>query len=146
MLNRTAPFALIAAAFLALLGTTTANAMPTDCRDGLDTPQAREATVVVRNTDNWLRVEVYAVTEAGRRFHLGVVNRASVRTFKLPDPLADGSTQFRLKVYSLRPPDPASALQVYLEGVKTRPLSMTEGETIMLTVASPLTRSFIDRG
>jgi hypothetical protein len=145
MLKRTAPFPLIAAAFLTLLGTTAANAIPTDCKDVLDTPQDPEAMVVVRN-NNSLRVEVHAITEAGRRFPLGVVNQASERTFALPDPLADGSTRFRLKVYSFRPPDPASAVRVYLEGVKTRPLSMTVGEAIVLIVANPLTRSFIDRG
>jgi hypothetical protein len=144
MLTGTLAFSLIAAALVAVSGTSAANAITSDRKDVLDIPQGPDATVVVRNYNNSLRVEIHAVTEAGRRFQLGVVNQASERTFELPDRLADGSTQFRLKVYSFVPPDPRSAVRDYREGVKTRPLFMTAGEKIVLIVANPLARSFID--
>ncbi len=92
---------------------------------------------------NSLDVVVYAVSEAGRRFRLGIVRRVSDQALTLPDQLADGSTEFRLRIYSLRPSHAASATWGYLQAVKTNLLSARAGDEITLYVMRPLTESFI---
>lgn len=106
-------------------------------------PQGTPATVSVHNY-NTLDVEVYAVTESGRRFRLGAVNRISQRALALPDQLTDGTTEFRLKIYSFRPREAASAYRRYLQGVKTNPLSAKAGELIPLIVTDPLVNSYVN--
>jgi hypothetical protein len=109
------------------------------------TPDNPDATVLVRNY-NSLDVQVFAVTEAGKRFELGTVNRGAERSFVLPDRLMEGGMPFRLKIYSLARATPASVIDNHVAGVKTQLLSPTDGEQILLNVKSPLITSFIDRG
>jgi hypothetical protein len=135
--------ALAAATLLAALGTAPAHAtQPAGPQDALDTPQGTNATVMVRNY-NMADVEIYAVSEAGRRFHLGTVNRMSGRTLALPATLVNG-TQFRLKIYTYEPRRAASVVRRLTEGVKTNALSISAGQQIELMVNSPLTESFIN--
>jgi hypothetical protein len=77
---------------------------------------------------------------------LGTVNRSSERTFDVPACLIDSGVEFRLKIYSLARAVPASVVDNHVAGVKTQPLTMTEGEEIRLVVKSPLATSFIERG
>ncbi len=136
-------FSLGAAALLAVLGPLPLGAaVPTDRTETPEAPKNNEATVLVCN-HNTLDVVVYAVSEAGKRFRLGTVRGSSNHAMTLPRQLADGSTQFRLRIYSLRPSQAASAARGYLQAVKTNPLAASGGDKIMLYVMRPLTESFI---
>ena len=132
-----------AAAFLVLLAATPASAaVPAAHEDALDTPQGTShATVEIINR-HWTDVEVYAVTEAGRRYRLGSVWASSIRTFELPRRLVDARTPFRIKVYSFEY-RAGSALVAYLEGVKTRVLTPNAGEEITIQLMSTLSESGI---
>ena len=136
---------LVAAAALALVGATPTGHHPSSFPDNpTDTPQSSETTIVVRN-HNSLDVEVVAVTEAGKRFRLGSVNRGAARTFELPECVEESNQQFRLKVYSIDRPAAPSIVNHYLDAVKTQLLSSSVGGEIVLQVHSPLSDSFIDR-
>jgi len=143
MLANRIRFCLGAAALLTVLGALPLSAaMPTDRTAAPDTPRENDATVVVCN-HNSLDVVVYAVSEAGKRFRLGIVPRTSDQALTLPEQLADGNTQFRLRIYSLRPSQAASITRGYLQAVKTNPLTASAGDEIMLYVMRPLAESFI---
>ena len=143
MLANRIRFSLGTAALLTVLGGLPLGAaIPTDRTEAPDTPKDNNATVVVCN-HNSLDVVVYAVSEAGKRFLLGIVQRTSDQALTLPEQLADGSTQFRLRIYSLRPNQAASVTRGYLQAVKTNPLSASAGDEIMLYVMRPLAESFI---
>jgi len=143
MLASKARMPVVAAAFLALLAAMPASAaVPTDPGDALDTPQGTShATVEILN-DHWTDVEVYAVTEAGRRYRLGFVSSSSMQNFQLPRWLVDARTPFRIKVYSFEH-RAGSALAHYLEGVKTRVLTPNAGEEITIWLTSNLSESAI---
>jgi hypothetical protein len=134
---------MVAAAFLALLVAMPAGAVvPTDPGDALDTAQdTSQATVEIHN-DNWRDVEVYAVTEAGRRYRLGFVSPSSTRTLQLPQQLVDARTPFRIKVYTFEHTD-RSLVADYLDGVKTRVLTANAGESITIWLGKPLSQSAI---
>jgi hypothetical protein len=143
MLANRIRFSLGTAALLTVLGVLPLSAaIPTGLTETPGAPTDSEATVVVCN-HNSLDVVVYAVSEAGRGFRLGIVQRTSDQTLTLPEQLADGSTEFRLRIYSLRPSLAASATRGYLQAVKTNPLSARAGDKIMLYVMRPLAESFI---
>ena len=132
---------MVAAAFLALLVVMPAGAaVPTDPGDALDTPQGTSQAIVEIRNDNSRDVEVYAVTEAGRRYRLGFVSPSSTRTLQLPHQIVDARTPFRIKVYSFEH-RAGSALAHYLEGVKTRVLTPNAGEEITLWLTRNLTES-----
>jgi hypothetical protein len=135
----------IAAAIISMIAATPANAAVPADKDPIRKPDATETQVVIRNY-NSLDVQIVAVTEAGKRYRLGTVNRSSERTFDVPDCLIDSGVEFRLKIYSLARAVPASVVDNHVAGVKTQPLTMTEGEEIRLVVKSPLATSFIERG
>ncbi len=139
-----ARLSMLAAALLFLAAVPATAAVTGDAPDAPDRPQGSPTATVAVNNFNTLDVEIYAVTEEGRKYPLGVVNRVSSRTLALPDPLADGSTQFRLKIYSVQPSQVHSAYRKYLRGVKTGVLAVGEGSTISLMVGDPLTDSFIN--
>lgn len=144
MLARKTTTALAAALLLAAASTTSANAAVTNDEDrSLDAPQGAEARVLVQN-DNIRDVEVYAISEDGKRVRLGMVARLTGKTFNLPAWMADGSTQFRLKIYAYESQAAASATRRILTAVKTNPLSASDGEAITLMVGSPLTNSYIN--
>ncbi len=133
--------------FLAALAATlaTAPASATSQPVTPDNPPDADATVVVRNY-NSLDVQVFAVTEEGKRYELGTVHRASERTLEIPEGLVANSTPFRLKIYSIARAMPASVVDNHVAGVKTQVLEIADGDEIQLTVKSPLVASFIDRG
>jgi len=136
-------FSLGTGALLTVLGVLPLSAaVPAGRTETPDATKDSEATVVVCN-HNSLDVVVYAVSEAGRRFRLGIVQRTSDQALNLPDQLADGSTEFRLRIYSLRPSHAAATTRGYLQAVKTNPLSAQAGDEIMLYVMRPLAESFI---
>ncbi len=135
----------IAAAIISMIAATPANAAVPADKDPIRKPDATETQVVIRNY-NSLDVQIVAVTEAGKRYRLGTVNRNSERTFDVPDCLVDSGVEFRLKIYLLARAVPASVVDDHVAGVKTQPLTMTEGEEIRLVVKSPLATSFIERG
>ena len=134
---------MVAAAFLMLLVAVPAGAaVQNDPGDALDTAQGiSQATVEIRN-ENSRDVEVYAVTEAGRRYRLGFVSPSSTRTLQLPHQIVDARTPFRIKVYSFEHTS-RSALVDYLEGVKTRVLTANAGQRITLRLVNPLSQSAI---
>ena len=134
----------LAAALLFLAAVPATATTPGSAPDQPDRPQGSPTATVVVNNFNTLDVEIYAVTEEGRKFALGVVNRVSSRSLALPDRLADGTTQFRLKIYSVQPSHVHSAYRKYLRGVKTAALAVGQGSTISLMVGDPLTDSFIN--
>jgi len=103
---------------------------------------AGKAQVEVDNR-NAQEVVVYAVTEGGDRYRLGTVNRLSTNEFAIPAELADGSTQFRLKVYSYDVPKSYTRLLRIREAVKTHLLAASPGETIRLLVEARLAESYI---
>ena len=136
---------LLAAAIISMMAAMPANAaVPTD-EETIRKPDATETQVTIRNY-NSLDVQIFAVTEAGKRYRLGTVNRSSERSFSVPDCLVDSGIEFRLKIYSLARAVPASVVDNHVAGVKTQPLTVTEGEEIRLMVKSPLLSSFIERG
>lgn len=135
----------VAAAIISMIAATPANAAPTTDKDPIRMPDATETQVVIRNY-NSLDVQIVAVTEAGKRYRLGTVNRSSERSFEVPDCLIGTGVEFRLKIYSLARAVPPSVVENHVAGVKTQPLTMTEGEEIRLVVKSPLATSFIERG
>ena len=139
-------FPVVAAAALAVVGATPIG-HPASIYDENPTgpPQTTVATVLVRN-HNSLDVEVVAVTEAGRRYRLGAVNRGAGRTFVVPQGISANSDRFRLKVYSIGRQVGPSLVNHYVDAVKTQLLSSSGGEEIVLQVHSPLSNSFIDRG
>ena len=143
MLTSKAQIPVVAAAFLALLAAMPAGAaVPTDPGDSLDTPQGTShATVEILN-DHWTDVEVYAVTEAGRRYRLGFVSPSSTRTLQLPHQVVAARTPFRIKVYSFEH-RAGSALAHYIEGIKTRVLTPNAGEEITLWLTRNLSESAI---
>jgi hypothetical protein len=131
--------ALLVAAAIAVLAAVPASASVTP-----PNPAVSEATVVVRNF-NSRDVRVVAVTETGKRFELGTVQRSSKRAFKVPDRLLNENEPFVLKVYSLERPTPPSIIDHVVSGVRTQLLSPKNGEEITLNLRIPLTESFIDR-
>jgi len=144
MLSTKARLSMLAAALLLLVAVPASAAIPGVAPDAADQPQGSPTATVTVSNFNTLDVEIYAVTEEGRKFPLGVVNRVSNRTLALPDQLADGATQFRLKIYSVQPSHVHSAYRKYLKGVKTAALAVSQGSTIALMVGDPLTDSFIN--
>jgi hypothetical protein len=136
----------IAAAALAVVAAT-----PTGYSDSAltgcpkTTPQRVPTTVLIRN-HNPLDVEVFAVTEAGRRYRLGSVQSGAGRTFDLPRGLCECGDLYRLKVYSIARNVGPSLANRYLDAVKTQPLSVDRDGEIVLQVQRPLSASFIDRG
>lgn len=139
-----ARLSMLAAALILLAAVPATAAVPGSARDAADQPQGGSTATVVVSNFNTLDVEIYAVTEEGRKFPLGVVNRVSSRSLALPNRLADGTTQFRLKIYSVQPSQVHSAYRKYLKGVKTAALAVEQGSTISLMVGDPLTDSFIN--
>jgi hypothetical protein len=135
---------MLAAALLLLAAVPAAATIHGTTPDAVDQLQGSSVATVVVSNFNTLDVEIYAVTEEGRKFPLGVVNRVSTRNLALPDQLADGSTEFRLKIYSVRPSTVHSAYRKYIKGVKTAALAVGQGSTISLMVGDPLTDSFIN--
>jgi len=119
--------------------------IPASPAQAVDTPPGSDATVLVKN-HNSLDVQIFAVTECGKRFELGTVNRNSERSLALPERLLDEATPFRLKIYSLARALQAEYRPKQLAAVKTQPLSPAVGEEIQLNIRSPLVASFIDRG
>ncbi len=143
MVARKARIPVVAAAFLALLAAMPASAaVQTDPGDALDTPQGTSHVTVEILNNHWTDVEVYAVTEAGRRYRLGFVSPSSTRTLQLPHQIVDARTPFRIKVYSFEH-RAGSALAHYVEGVKTRVLTPTAGEEITLWLTKNLSESAI---
>jgi hypothetical protein len=134
----------IVSGFAAAALLTTVAAVPATASEpeNLVRPQRSQAVVQVRNY-NRADVEVYAVSEGGRRFRLGTVSRQSERTLAVPGFLTDGSL-FRLKIYTYEPRRPASMVRKLTHGVKTNPLSARSGQTIELIVNDPLTDTFIN--
>ena len=143
MLASKAQIPVVAVAFLVLLVALPASAaVQTDPGDALDTPQSTShATVQILN-NHWTDVEVYAVTEAGRRYRLGFVSPSSTRTLQLPHQIVDARTPFRIKVYSFEHRG-GSALAHYLEGIKTRVIVPNAGEEITLWLTRNLSESAI---
>jgi hypothetical protein len=133
-------YSLLVAAAAAVLLTVPASASVT-----FDNPRDVETTVVVRNY-NSLDVQVFAVTESGKRFELGTVNQGAERTFALPGRLTNSDQPFQLKVYSLARAVPPSLIDNHVAGVKSRLLSPKDGDQIVLNIRTPLVESFIDRG
>lgn len=127
----------------ALLFTPVADRSPAVGAPGIsDASSETHAFVEVRNY-NSADIEVYAVSEEGRRFHIGTVNRLSQKVLALPSCLSAGE-QFRLKIYTYAPRPPASVVRRLVEGVKTNPLSASAGQKIELVVNNPLTDTFIN--
>ncbi len=90
-------FSLRAAASMTVLGVLPLGAaIPTFGTEVPDAPKDTEATVVVYN-HNSLDVVIYAVSQDGKRFRLGIVQRTSDHALTLPMQLADGNTEFRLR-------------------------------------------------
>ena len=103
---------------------------------------AEQAQVKVDNRSAH-EVVVYAVVDGGDRYRLGKVNRLSTSEFTIPAALADGATQFRLKLYSYEAPKSYTYLSRVREAVKTNLLAASPGETIRLLVGARLTESYI---
>jgi hypothetical protein len=104
--------------------------------------QDDEATVKIDNR-NALEVVVYAVTDDGDRYRLGSVHRLSTAELAVPTKLADGDTQFRLKVYSYEATRAYNHVSRARAAVKTQPLTAAAGDTIRLLVEARLTESYI---
>jgi len=130
---------LVAAAAAVLL------AVPASASVTIDNPRDTDATIVIRNY-NSLDVQVFAVTESGKRFELGIVNRGKEREFALPDRLKDTNQPFRLRIYSVARAVPPSLIDNHVAAVRTKLFSLADGEKLMLNVRSPLIDSFVDRG
>jgi hypothetical protein len=143
MRSRQAGLSTLAAALL-WLAPAAAGANPAANPDTPDPQQSGSIAEVKVNNLNAMDVDVYAVTEAGRKFALGTVYRASARSLALPEQIADGATEFRLKIYSVRPSFAPSSYKDYLKGVKTTTLSAAPGSTLSLIVGDPLTDSFVN--
>lgn len=120
-------------------------AVPASASVANDNPRDVDATVVVRN-HNLLDVQVFAVTESGKRFELGTVNQGAERTFALPSRLMDTNQPFRLRIYSVTKAVPPSLNYNQIAGVRTKLLSLTDGQKLTLNVRSPLVDSFTDSG
>jgi len=102
---------------------------------------ADQATVTINNR-NTLEVVVYAVTDEGVRYRLGSVHSKSTADLTLPAKLADGATQFRIKV-STYERGLYSPIPVARDAVKTQPMVVSAGETIVFLVQPHLTDSHI---
>jgi hypothetical protein len=94
-------------ALTVLLSAPAIAATPVDVGEGTSRPQGSNATVMVNNC-NTLDVEIFAETEGGQRSRIGTVRRTTQHELKLPDWLADGTTPFRLRIYSYKRPIPVS--------------------------------------
>ena len=106
--------------------------------------QASEDRAKVRvDNRNTHEIVVYAVTQEGDRYRLGAVNRLSTSELMIPTELADGMTQFRLKVYSYESSRRYTHVATAKQAVKTQPIEASAGETIRLLVAARLTESYI---
>jgi len=101
--------------------------------------QSSQATLKVDNR-NTLDVVVYAVTDNGERYRLGSVHRLSTADLPLPAELANGATQFRLKVYSYEG-GPYINIAKARAAVKTQPLVTSPGQTLQLLVEARITES-----
>lgn len=132
--------ALLAVTAVAMLLT-----MPVAASEPSDAPPNPDATVLVRN-NNYLDVQIFAVTEAGKRFELGTVTHGRERTFPLPNQLLENNEQFRLKICTLSRGMPTSIIDNHVAAVKTQPLALNPDAQISLTVASRLKNSYVDRG
>ena len=144
MSSRRAGLSMLAAAAM-LLAAAPASAGPADTpADTLGPQQGSSVATVTVNNFNILDVEIYAVTEEGLRFPLGTVNRSSKRNLALPDKILDGTTEFRLKIYSIQPEYRPSAYVRYAGAVKTAVLYGTAETSISLVVGDPLTDSYVN--
>ncbi|UCD23589.1 MAG: hypothetical protein JSW51_11180 [Gemmatimonadota bacterium] len=105
-------------------------------------PNPDQATVKVdnRNTNG---VVVYAVTDDGARYRLGEVNRLCQSDLVIPATLANGTTQFRLKVYSFEAARSYKQIAKAVAAVKTSPMAATAGETITLMIQADITKSYV---
>ncbi len=103
--------------------------------------QGDQATLKVDNR-NTLDVVVYAVTDNGNRYRVGSVHRLSTADLPLPAELADGATQFRIKVYSVEA-GPYVRLAKARAAVKTQPLVTAPGQTLQFLVEARITESHI---
>jgi len=100
------------------------------------------ATVKVDNRNSH-EVVVYAVTDDGARYRLGEVNRWSTNDLAIPADLANGTTQFRLKVYSYEAARSYTQVSRAVAAVKTNPMAARAGETIRLRIQPDITESYV---
>ena len=129
-----------------MFGTVPASATgPGEHEDPILKTDATNTQIVIRNY-NSLDVQIFAVTEGGKRYELGTVKRGAERSFDGPERLVESGVEFRLKIYSLARAVPPSVIDNHVAGVKTQPLSMTVGEELRIMVRSPLVSSFVERG
>ena len=105
-------------------------------------PNPDQATVNVDNR-NANGVVIYAVTDDGTRYRLGEVNRLSTSSLAIPTDLANGSTMFRLKVYSYEAERSYKQIAKAVAAVKTNPMAATAGETITLLIHADITKSYV---
>ena len=105
-------------------------------------PGSDQATVKVDNR-NANGVVVYAVTEDGARYRLGEVNRLCQTDLVIPATLANGTTQFRLKVYSFEAARSYKQVAKAIAAVKTNPMAASAGETITLMIQADITKSYV---
>ena len=100
------------------------------------------ATVKVDNRNSH-EVVVYAVTDDGARYRLGEVNRWSTNDLAIPADLANGTTQFRLKVYSYEAARSYKQISRTVAAVKTSPMAANAGQTIRLMIQPDITESYV---
>lgn len=137
---------LVAAVALAVLGAAPVEEASTNVSPEVSGVQQQTGPSLLVHNHNSLDVEVVAMSEPGRRFRLGVVNRGGGRTFALPEGLSEGGAPFRVKVYSIARKIGPSVFDHYLQAVMTQPLSAAGAGPIVLHVKCPLTDSFVESG
>ena len=74
---------------------------------------------------------------------MGEVNRWSTNDLAIPADLANGTTQFRLKVYSYEAARSYIQVSRAVAAVKTNPMAARAGETIRLMIQPDITESYV---
>ncbi len=93
-----------------------------------------------------LDVRVFVVTENGESQEIGTVRRLNTKSLSVPSSILEDAGKIRIKVVTLAATAPHTHVQRALDGVKTAPFDVADGETIRLVVQEGLTLSVLGDG